>query len=70
MTAIGSLQMYDPREGETTWGAGLGGQFDGDVGIAVGIRHGFTDDFSGYAIIGNSLRGNAASFGLGVSGRF
>jgi len=70
VTAIGSLQMLDPMAGETTWGFGFGGQFDGDDGIAAGIRHGFTDDLSGYMTLGSSLDGKGASYGIGLSGRF
>lgn len=69
-TAIGSLQIMDPFEGEITWSIGLGGQFDGDSAIAAGVRYGFTGNLSAYASIATSLDGAGTSYGVGMSGRF
>lgn len=69
-TAIAGLQYQSLTAGQTGWAAGIGGQFDGDVSIAIGINHGLTSNISINASIASTFDGNGVSAFIGASGRF
>lgn len=69
-TALGGLQINDPMSGQTTWGFGVGGQFDGSSAVAAGIRYGINDNMSAYGSVGVSIQGAGAAYSLGLSGSF
>jgi hypothetical protein len=69
-TALAGLQFQSLSAGQTGWAAGIGGQFDGDAAIAIGINHGLTDDISLNASIASNFDGKGLSAFVGASGRF
>jgi hypothetical protein len=69
--AIGGLNIRTPNVDQFTWGAGLGGVFDGGDSansLAAGAAYGFTDDFSGQVKLSRSLNGGATNYFVGVEG--
>lgn len=69
ITAMSTLQLDKPFSNQVTWSVGVGGQVDGDMGVAIGMRYGITPRVSGYATVGSTLNGGA-SYSLGISGQF
>jgi hypothetical protein len=67
---LGGLQYQSLSEGETGWVVGIGGQYQGDTAIAVGINHAITDDFSVSASISSTFDGEGTSAFVGASGKF
>jgi hypothetical protein len=69
-TALGGLQFTSLSEGQQGWAAGIGGQYEGDVALAVGANYGVTDDVTAYASIAATVDGDGLSAFVGMSGRF
>lgn len=69
-TALAGLQYQSLTAGQTGWAAGIGGQFDGEAALAIGINHGLTDNISINASIASTFDGNGVSAFIGASGRF
>jgi hypothetical protein len=69
-TALGGLHFRELQRGQVGWAAGVGGQFNGDAALAVGLNYGLTDNISMNASVSRSFRGGEVSAFIGVSGRF
>lgn len=72
---MGGLELWHGGAGVTTWSAGLGHMNTGGgrgTAVAVGMFHGFNENWGGYMKISTSVGGGRSSTAafVGVAGRF
>lgn len=72
---MGGLELWHGGAGVTTWSAGLGHMNTGGgrgTAVAVGMFHGFNENWGGYLKISTSVGGGRSSTAafVGVAGRF